>query len=247
KIWSPFYVFNAQYFRNSGLFDLTRLEYPIKLFFTDRGVNTTFIEKQYEYRNGAVRIGAMMNDVVIDAGGCWGDTGLFFAHEVGSGGQVYTFEFIPSNLNIMRRNIEMNPELKNRITVVEHPVWETSDQILYFQDKGPGSRVTTDPDAETSGKSQTLSIDDLVQRYKINKVDFIKMDIEGAELSALKGAKQTIEEFKPKLAISIYHSISDYGTIFDYINNLNVEYEYYLDHYTIFDEETILYAEPKNS
>ena len=68
------------------------------------------------------------------------------------------------------------------------------------------------------------------------------MDIEGAELLALNGAIETIKKFKPKLAIAIYHSMSDFISIPKWIDDLNLGYKLYLDHYTIHTEETILYA-----
>lgn len=68
------------------------------------------------------------------------------------------------------------------------------------------------------------------------------MDIEGAEQNALKGAEQTLRTFKPKLAISIYHNMSDFANVVQLIHNLNLGYKFYLDHFTIHREETLLYA-----
>ncbi|MCP3775995.1 FkbM family methyltransferase [Paenibacillus sp. MZ04-78.2] len=225
-------------------FDLSEIGYDLRLYFNSIGVSNTFIEKQYEYNKLEQNIKVKEGDTVIDAGGCWGDTALYFAHEVGNKGAVYSYEFIPSNLEIMDRNINLNPSVKEIIKVVKKPVWSSSGETVYYQDLGPGSRVTNNLTPQTTGKSETLSIDDLVELYKIEKVDFIKMDIEGAELSALIGANQTIKKFRPTLAISLYHKISDFSDIVKYISELDSRYEYYLNHYTIFDEETILFAKP---
>jgi hypothetical protein len=83
-------------------------------------------------------------------------------------------------------------------------------------------------------------------QHNIQKVDFIKMDIEGAEPIALKGAINTIKRYRPKLAIAIYHSMDDFVSIPKWINDLNLDYELYLGHYTIHAEETIIFAKPKN-
>ncbi len=72
---------------------------------------------------------------------------------------------------------------------------------------------------------------------------FIKMDIEGSELSALRGAQNTIRKFRPKLAISIYHKPEDVIEIPTYIMELNPDYKLTIRHYTSLDNETVLYAE----
>ena len=71
------------------------------------------------------------------------------------------------------------------------------------------------------------------------------MDIEGAELLALEGAIKTIIKFRPKLAIAIYHSMSDFVAIPYWILNLNLGYEIFIGHYTIHAEETICFAKPR--
>jgi hypothetical protein len=102
--------------------------------------------------------------------------------------------------------------------------------------------VLFEPFDDQTGTAITISIDDFVSANGITKVDFIKMDIEGAELKALKGAKQTIKKFKPKLAIAIYHSMEDFVTIPNWILNLNLDYNIFIGHYTIHSEETICFA-----
>ncbi|MBK8611207.1 MAG: FkbM family methyltransferase [Chitinophagaceae bacterium] len=77
----------------------------------------------------------------------------------------------------------------------------------------------------------------------MDKVDFIKMDIEGAELNAIMGAKGTLVKYRPKLAIAIYHSLSDFYTIAEFIKSLDLGYKFYLQHTTIHAEETVLFAE----
>ena len=92
----------------------------------------------------------------------------------------------------------------------------------------------------------TLSIDDFVKEEKLPKVDVIKMDIEGAELDALRGAEETIRTFKPRLAISVYHKPKDIVDIPLYLNDLGLGYEFFLDHFTIYEGETVLFANPTN-
>jgi hypothetical protein len=135
--------------------------------------------------------------------------------------------------------MDLNPALASRITLVSKALWESSGATISLSQCGPGSRVVE----ESKGlQVKTHTIDDLVIERHLTRVDFIKMDIEGAETSALLGAEQTIRRFRPRLAISVYHHIRDYVRIPEWIANLGLGYRMYLDHFTIFAEESVLFA-----
>ncbi|MBR7117999.1 MAG: FkbM family methyltransferase [Helicobacteraceae bacterium] len=68
------------------------------------------------------------------------------------------------------------------------------------------------------------------------------MDIEGAELEALSGARETIKKYNPKLTICIYHKFEDLITIPQYILSLNKNYKLYLRNRQGVGEDTILYC-----
>ncbi len=87
------------------------------------------------------------------------------------------------------------------------------------------------------------TIDKYCKHHKINP-DFIKMDIEGAEMSALKGGIDYIKENRPQLAISIYHTNDDFINIPIYLKNNLQNYQYKLGHYSACTAETVLYAIP---
>ena len=89
---------------------------------------------------------------------------------------------------------------------------------------------------------KTMSIDDYVRINNIEKVDFIKLDVEGCELAALMGSFETILKHKPKLAICIYHKTQDLWEIPEYIKSIMPKYKLYIDHFTINHEESILFA-----
>ena len=185
---------------------------------------------------------------MIDAGCCWGETAMYFAHEVGPAGVVVAFEFIPSNLDVFRCTQDLNPHLKERVRLVESPIWQSSGRKLYYVDWGPGSRVTDDvdkyPPHAVQGVVETVTIDETVDRLGLPRVDFIKMDIEGAELDALRGAEASIRRNRPKLAISLYHNPQDIETIPRYLAGLDLGYRFYLDHHTIHQNETVLFGVP---
>lgn len=226
--------------------DLSPLGYAMRAYCTAGGGSYIFLQKQYELHRAQTVCKAESGDIVIDAGACWGETSLYFAHEVGELGRVVSYEFIPSNIAVLEKNLAENPHLAGRITVVPNPVWSTSGKILYYVDWGPGSRVSFQKlrsDFDDT-QCQTVSIDDTVKNLSLPRVDFIKMDIEGAELHALKGAETTLRQFHPKVAISLYHALEDFKTVPQYLDGLGLKYTFYLDHHTIYENETVLFGIP---
>ena len=81
-------------------------------------------------------------------------------------------------------------------------------------------------------------MDDVIKE----KVTYIKMDIEGAELDTLLGAKKIITQYRPKLAVCIYHKDSDMLNIMEYLQTLNSQYKFYMRHHNCNMTETVLYA-----
>jgi FkbM family methyltransferase len=223
------------------LFDLIRFGVPVKIYYRAGGINNFLYVKQYEYSDNTVTIKPEDGDVILDCGACWGDTALFFANEVGEKGHVYSFEFISDNIKVLEKNIKINPQLSNRISIVPKPLGKRTGEKITYTQTGPGSRLNNNQSLD-GPTVETISIDDFCKAYKVSQVDFIKMDIEGSELPSLMGAVETIRKHKPKLAISLYHSMDDFVNIPEYIESLNLGYSFYLKHGTIHAEETVLIA-----
>lgn len=223
--------------------DLRPLGFDMTLHATGEGVLCAFVQRQYEYATPAGTVRVEPGDTVIDAGVCWGDTLLYFAHQAGPSGRVLGFEFMPSHLTVTRHNLSRNPRHAATVELVEHAVWETSGETLHYVDWGPGSRLVG-PQDKHDGSTTTLSIDDLVAQKGLDRVDFIKMDIEGAEAPALRGALATIRRFHPKLAISLYHSAADFVRVPQVIESAGLPYRYHLAHHTAGLNETVLFADP---
>ena len=90
----------------------------------------------------------------------------------------------------------------------------------------------------------TLDDGRIVYTYDNGTVTYIKMDVEGAELDALHGAKETILRNHPKLAICFYHYQRDFVEIQKWIHSLVPEYKLYIRHHSFSVNETVLYAIP---
>ncbi len=222
------------------LFDLSPLGIPVKLYSRPPSIVAQFLLEQYADPTRTVRV--QPDDVVIDGGACWGDTALHFASLAGSGGKVLSFELSPENLVIFRKNLELNPELSDRVKIVEKALWDKDDESLEMKVHGPATSITRSDQAGESATIETITIDSLVERESLSKVDFIKMDIEGAETAALHGAERTLKRFRPRLAISLYHSPEDFTVIPRYLDSLDLGYRFSIDHFTIHAEETVLFA-----
>jgi FkbM family methyltransferase len=222
--------------------NLHKIKFPIEIYFNAGGVAADFIVKQYEYKRNGIEIKAEKRDIVLDGGGCWGDTALYFANEVGAEGKVYSFEFIPNNLAIFEKNLSLNIVLRDRIVLIKKPLWNDSGTKVFFENNGPGSKISFERFDELSLFSETVSIDDLIRDSNVEMIDFIKMDIEGAEINGLKGASETIKKFKPKLAIALYHSVEDFELIPTLLKEIVPEYKFYFSHCSLNAEESILFA-----
>lgn len=223
-------------------YGLNRDDYDLSFYYNNLGVVYDFLLEQYAYKKGNINISAKKGDYVIEAGGFWGNSALYFATKVKDSGKVFSFEFIPGSLNIYKKNLELNPALANTINLIKQPLWDESGKKVYFLEQGAGSQVSLDPINNYDGTTTAISIDDFMKDNNLKKLDFIALDVEGAELKTLIGATKSIKEYKPDLAISIYHSFTDFSEIPKWIYNLNLGYRFFLGHYSIYAEETILFA-----
>ncbi len=174
------------------------------------------------------------NEVFIDGGSYNLDTSISFVEFCG--GQykkIYAFEMDPKNYeNCVQRGRELNYA---DLEIINKGLWSADTAVGANLSESPGSFI----DPQSPGEVQVTSIDNAVLD---DVVTFIKMDIEGAELEALKGAQRVIRTHKPRLAISLYHKPEDIWEIPQYILGLCPSYKLYLRHYSFGDPETVLYC-----
>jgi FkbM family methyltransferase len=193
---------------------------------------------QYFLNDCGVRIEPNAGDFVIDAGACLGDTAIVFGKAVGKDGKVFAFDPVGNHLEVLSHNIAQNPDCN-----IQAMPFGLSDSDV---DCSPIKLDSYSPGFNTRNQNVPLRcLDSLVIDGYIPKIEFVKMDIEGSELSAIKGGAGSIRKFRPKLAISLYHKPSDIFEIPLYIAKEFPFYQMYIDHYTIHNEETVLYCTPK--
>lgn len=178
-------------------------------------------EGVYGYVDSEIRFDVRVkeNDIVIDAGAWIGD---FSAYAASKGAKVYAFEPSPSLMPILNETAELN---SNRIIPVQKGLGDKSEDKLFRDSIGSafGNRFVNTESMNTSLLSIT-TIDDFVKENNIEKINFIKADIEGDERNMLKGAKETLRRYAPKLAICTYHYADDPEILAKLIKEANPAY-----------------------
>ncbi|MDR1658258.1 MAG: FkbM family methyltransferase [Deltaproteobacteria bacterium] len=175
-------------------------------------------------------------DVVFDIGSYNGANAISFAGQTGPSGQVYSFEPILTLFEDSRNNTASY----SNITCVQLALSNFTGTCL-FSSLGTVSSASDQGDQRVD----VDTLDNFVETRGI-KVDFIKMDIEGGELTALYGATKSIGYFRPKLAICIYHNNGeDLLTVPLFLNNLNMNYLFYIRKYHISWQESVILALPR--
>ncbi len=164
-------------------------------------------------------------DWVIDAGANIGVFSLHAAIQIGPTGKVFSFEPIREARDIIDVSASFN-KMSSVIKTMPQALGNKTGTIEFkFQidSAGGSSPVSTGEGVVVP----VTTIDTVVASEKIPKIDFIKMDIEGAECDALRGAAETIRRFKPRLAICTYHDPRHPKEIQDIILGIRPDYRYF--------------------
>jgi FkbM family methyltransferase len=151
-------------------------------------------------------------DIVIDAGANCGHLAVFFSKLAGQKGKVFAFEPDKFNIKRIEKNIRLNQDLFPNIKIEDLLLWDKNELIDFYEAGTVGSSAVWIPDNEHCVKKQAVRIDDWVKDNNIQKLDFIKMDIEGAEIEALDGCVETIKTLNPNFAIASYHVVNNEQT-----------------------------------
>lgn len=174
----------------------------------------------------------------VDVGGFDGFTSELFAKLNPKFPKILFFE--PNELNL---NIAKNRLLNNIDKVEFYQIGVgLKKERLRFSQNGSASFVNNDGDNIVD----IDSLDNILINYQVDELSnlYIKMDIEGWEMNALKGAEKIIREYSPKLAVCVYHNPNDILEIFNYIKKINPSYKVYIRHYTEGLDETVMYFVP---
>ena len=174
---------------------------------------------------GSGDAGVQPGDVVLD---CGAHVGTFTRAALEAGAKlVVAIDPSPPVLEALRRNVAEGVA-EGRVLIVEKGVWDREDTLPFIMT--PDNHGTHHLSLEASDEQSVINvplttIDNLVAELNLDRVDFIKMDIEGAEQKALMGAQDTLAKYKPRLAIAAYHSPDDQTRIPAIVRAARTDYE----------------------
>lgn len=169
------------------------------------------------------------DETFVDAGGFDGDTSEGFARRYPDYRKIILFEPSPKNMEAARRRLSGCRDIDFR------PLGLSDVAGILGFNEGAGSASAVAASATTSIQVETLDT------AVTDPVTFIKMDLEGWELKALRGSARHIANERPKLAIAVYHDSPDFRLVHQFVATFGHKYRCYLRHYTQGWSETIMY------
>ncbi|MGB9607893.1 MAG: FkbM family methyltransferase [bacterium] len=186
-----------------------------------------------QYEEPPVIVGE--GDIVIDCGANIGVASLLFAKKAGKEGKVIAIEPEERNYEVLRKSSQLNKDKTAPVIPLRVAVYKEDGHLKLYVSKSPASHTLyKNIEHEAIRESLTgameevkaVRIDTIVEELGLGRVDFIKMDIEGAEVDALLGAERTITQFKPKLAICTNHRPTDPIEISQILQKYNPNYKF---------------------
>lgn len=175
-------------------------------------------EKYYKVKAG---------DIVLDAGAHHGGLTVVYSQKVKEEGKVFSFEPDSRNLEVLYKNLNLNSNYNN-VDAIEKGLWNREETVVFFEAGNVGSSMFYEGEHSKKVSIPTTSIDIFCAEQNIDKLSFIKMDIEGAEIEALEGAVNSIIKYKPNFAIASYHIVNNIQTYFaveEFFKNINYPYK----------------------
>ena len=156
-------------------------------------------------------------------------------------GRILAFEPDPANFaNLKRYVFGLGPSLRDQLEILPYAVGARHEKVHFDATGTMGSTIADNGsiDIDCLPLDEVFQIHDFIPTY-------IKMDIEGAELDALKGAEASIHRLSPALAVCIYHRYDDLWRIPAYINSISNDYAFFLRPHEIEGWQLVCYAIPR--
>ncbi|MDY9922943.1 FkbM family methyltransferase [Methanobacterium sp.] len=150
--------------------------------------------------------------IVIDGGAYQGVFTLIASQLVGDEGKVVAFEPDKENYEKLLENIKLN-NIKNVITL-KRGLWKEDTFLEFNNTHNDSSSFICDKNSVNTIEVAVVSLDEELKRLNLNKIDFIKLDVEGSELEVIEGSENLLKKNNVNLAIGSYHVINGEKTCY---------------------------------
>lgn len=201
------------------------------------GINdlyASFRHDDNQYFNGLTLPALQGKEInYIDGGAYNGDTYLELA-DLSNIASAFLFEPDQKNYKQLKANVK---KFKNKTFCLPLALTDSYSILSFNGDVGEGGAISD----YGSQHIATVSLDEMMQQQAI---DFIKLDVEGAEISAIKGASRLIRDSRPTLAISLYHRPEDVWEIPELLFSLCEDYRFYIRQHYFNSFDSVIYAVP---
>lgn len=208
----------AMYLKNTGISKIEIIDNDVIMTFRDSNVKMNCIEGDkriacldslnfFNYELDELKMQYNLireDDIIFDIGGNYGWYAMHLANKFPKS-KIFSFEPIPKTYNQFLKNKELN-NISN-IEVLNFGLSDSRGSFSFYFDPNLSVNASLSNVSDSKNVIEVIcnvdTLDEYVEKNKVEKIDFIKCDIEGAELFALKGALDSLVKFKPKLFVEM--------------------------------------------
>lgn len=222
--------------------DLTREQvievngYKLSVIPNDKGISLELLKfKTHEPLTTKLILKEIKNGMFcLDLGGNIGYYALLESKKVGEKGKVIVIEPSPKNFNYLKKNLEL--QKTSNVEAFNFACGDFDGEINFLISKNSNTCRTIPEGEKIPPNSEVIKVpikrlDTFIQERPLPKLDFLRTDVEGYELHAFRGAKNTIRKFKPKIQIEIHPDLLGYEKtkqFLEYLMNEDYEIKYYI-------------------
>lgn len=182
-------------------------------------IDSVMGEGPYGYKDGNFDVTVHEGDIVIDAGAWIGD---FSAYAASKGAFSYAFEPTKETFSWLKKTSELN---EGHIYPIPFGLGDVVEMLSISTDNNNSGSNSLIKEGESAEQVAITTLDSFVKEHNLERIDFIKSDIEGFERNLLMGARETLKKFAPKLAVCTYHLPDDPVVLAQIIKEANPNYK----------------------
>jgi len=226
--------FDALYNKATGSIDLVKSEPDLRQVSSPRGlfwirndelpagsIGYLFAEHDWLAETNETEL-PQEGDVVIDVGA---HVGVFAAKALKRGAaKVIVVEPDPLNVECLRRNFTKEID-SGRVAIVSDAAWNKTETLTFHLGKSSAWNSLRGGESEESIDVRARPLDDIVNELGLDRVDYIKVDVEGVEAEVLEGAVETMRRFRPTLMVDTHHGSDGWERAPQILRTAHEDYE----------------------